>query len=320
VSGVSASDLSAEIAAMRRFNRFYTGRIALLNETLLESPFTLTEARVLFELGTHEDSSAGALAETLSLDPGYLSRILQDFSSRRLITRQRAAEDARRAKLALTAKGRKVFRDLDRKSQRSVGEMIAPLPAAERRRLLAALRAVEAHLSAGPRTAAPRTDVPQILIRPHRIGDLGWAIERHGTLYAEEFGWNGEFEALVATLFARFATAHDPACEGFWVAEADGERVGCAFVVRNEHDLTAAQLRCLLVDPRGRGLGIGRLLVEHCLAFAKSAGYAKMILWTNDVLAAARRIYVGAGFDLVEESPHRSFGHDLVGQIWAKDL
>jgi GNAT superfamily N-acetyltransferase len=198
--------------------------------------------------------------------------------------------------------------------------MIAPLPAAERRRLLAALRAVEAHLSAGPRTAAPRTDVPQILIRPHRIGDLGWAIERHGTLYAEEFGWNGEFEALVATLFARFATAHDPACEGFWVAEADGERVGCAFVVRNEHDLTAAQLRCLLVDPRGRGLGIGRLLVEHCLAFAKSAGYAKMILWTNDVLAAARRIYVGAGFDLVEESPHRSFGHDLVGQIWAKDL
>jgi DNA-binding MarR family transcriptional regulator/GNAT superfamily N-acetyltransferase len=345
VIGVSRTGLSAEIAAIRRFNRFYTGRIALLNETLLDSPFTLTEARVLFELGTRQDSSAGALAETLSLDPGYLSRILQDFSGRRLITRQRAAEDARRAKLALTAKGRKVFLDLDRKSQRSVGEMIAPLPAAERRRLLAAMRAVEAHLSAeprkaeprkagprkaGPRTAAPRTAAPrtaapctaapQILIRPHRIGDVGWAIERHGTLYAEEFGWNGEFEALVATLFARFAAAHDAARERFWMAEADGERVGCVFVVRSEHDPSAAQLRCLLVDPHGRGLGIGRLLVEHCLAFAKSAGYAKMILWTNDVLAAARRIYVGAGFELVEESPHRSFGHDLVGQIWAKDL
>src|SRR5580693_5059924 len=191
---------------MRRFNRFYTGRIALLNETLLDSPFTLTEARVLFELGTHESSSAGALAETLSLDPGYLSRILRDFSGRRLITRQRAAEDARCAKLALTAKGREVFLDLDRKSQRSVGEMIAPLPAAERGHLLAAMRTVERHLS-----AAPRTDAPQILIRPHRIGDVGWAIERHGTLYAEEFGWNGEFEALVATLFARFAAAHDAA-------------------------------------------------------------------------------------------------------------
>jgi DNA-binding MarR family transcriptional regulator/GNAT superfamily N-acetyltransferase len=315
VGGLSRTSLSAEIAAIRRFNRFYTGRIALLNETLLDSPFTLTEARVLFKLGTHESSSAGALAETLSLDPGYISRILRDFSGRRLITRQRAAEDARCAKLALTAKGREVFLDLDRKSQRSVGEMIAPLPAAERGHLLAAMRTVERHLS-----AAPRTDAPQILIRPHRIGDVGWAIERHGTLYAEEFGWNGEFEALVATLFARFAAAHDAACERFWVAEADGERVGCVFVVRNEHDRTAAQLRCLLVDRQGRGLGIGRLLVEHCLAFAKSAGYAKMMLWTNDVLSAARRIYIDAGFKLLEESPHHSFGRDLIGQIWAKDL
>ena len=198
---------------------------------------------------------------------------------------------------------------------RRIDAAIAPLPAAQRGRLLAAMRAVETHLS-----AAPRTDGPQISIRPHRIGDVGWAIERHGTLYAEEFGWNGEFEALVASLFARFAAAHDSARERFWVAEADGERVGCVFVVRNERDPTAAQLRCLLVDPRGRGLGIGRVLVEHCLAFAKSAGYAKIILWTNDVLAAARRIYVAAGFKLVEESPHRSFGHDLIGQIWSKDL
>jgi DNA-binding MarR family transcriptional regulator/GNAT superfamily N-acetyltransferase len=318
MSGVSGTSSSAQIAAIRRFNRFYTGRIALLNETLLDSSFTLTEARVLFELGTREPSSAGALVETLGLDPGYLSRILQDFSRLRLITRQRAPEDARRATIALTAKGRSVFLDLDRKSQRSVGEMIAPLAAAERERLLAAMHAIETHLSAAP--PARRTDAPQILIRSHRIGDVGWAIERHGTLYAEEFGWNGEFEALVATLFARFAASHDAAGERFWVAEADGERVGCVFVVRSEQDQTAAQLRCLLVDPRGRGLGIGRLLVEHCLAFAKSAGYAKMVLWTNDVLSAARRIYMHAGFELVEESPHHSFGCDLIGQTWAKRL
>jgi len=312
---LSRASLSAEIAAFRRFNRFYTGRIALLNETLLDSAFTLTEARVLFELGTRKDLTAGALISALGLDAGYLSRILQHFAERRLITRQRALEDARRSKLALTAQGRKAFLDLDRRSRRSVGGMIAPLTPAERVRLLGAVRAVETLLSGSPRPKSP-----EVLIRPHRIGDLGWAIERHGTLYMQEFGWNAEFEALVATLFARFATAHDPRAERFWVAEVDGERVGCVFVVRNENDPAAAQLRCLLVDPKGRGLGIGHRLVDQCLTFAKSVGYAKMMLWTNDVLAAARRIYVEAGFKLVEESPHRSFGHALVGQIWARDL
>jgi DNA-binding MarR family transcriptional regulator/GNAT superfamily N-acetyltransferase len=307
--------LNADIAAIRRFNRFYTRRIALLNERLLDSPFTLTQARVLFELGTHKYLTAGNLVETLGLDAGYVSRILQDFAERRLITRQRAVEDARRAKLTLSVKGRKAFSDIDRKSKRSVGDMIAPLSRVERERLLAAMCTVENQLS-GP---ALRTR-SNIVIRPHRIGDVGWAIERHGSLYAEEFGWNGEFEALVATLFARFATSQDPARERFWVAEADGERSGCVFVVRNEQDRRAAQLRCLLVDPKARGLGLGRRLVDRCLTFAKSAGYAKMILWTNDVLVAARRIYVAAGFDLIEESRHHSFGHDLVGQIWAKEL
>ena len=159
-----------------------------------------------------------------------------------------------------------------------------------------------------------------VAIRPYRVGDIGWAIERHGTLYAAEYGWNGEFEALAATLFARFATDHDPARERCWIAESGRERLGCVFVVRSERDASAAQLRCLLVDPKGRGLGIGRRLVDECLTFAKSAGYAKMMLWTNDVLISARRIYQAAGFTLVEESPHRSFGHDLVGQIWARDL
>ena len=312
---MSRNALQADVAAVRRFNRFYTGRIALLNETLLDSAFTLTQARVLFELGTRKDPSAAALLEELGLDPGYLSRILKEFADRRLVTRRRAAGDARRAVLALTARGRKLFLELDRRSRRSIGEMIAPLTRADRARLLGAMRTVESGLSGVARRGAPR-----VAIRPQRIGDIGWAIERHGTLYAREFGWNREFEALVATLFARFATAHDAACERLWVAEADGERVGCVFVVRNEHDRNAAQLRCLLVDPRARGLGIGRRLVERCLTFAKSAGYAKMMLWTNDVLAAARHIYVAAGFELIEESPHHSFGHDLVGQIWAREL
>lgn len=175
------------------------------------------------------------------------------------------------------------------------------------------MRTLESRLS---RPAGPAP----IVIRPHRIGDIGWAIERHATLYADECGWNGEFEALVATLFARFATSHDPACERCWIAESGSERLGCVFVVRNEREPGAAQLRCLLVDPKARGLGVGRRLVEECLAFAKSAGYAKMMLWTNDLLISARRIYQAAGFALVEESPHRSFGQDLIGQIWARDL
>jgi DNA-binding MarR family transcriptional regulator/N-acetylglutamate synthase-like GNAT family acetyltransferase len=312
---VSKARLQDDVAAIRRFNRFYTGRIALLDETLLDSAFTLTQARVLFELGTHRNSSAGALVEALGIDAGYLSRILQDFCDRRLITRQRAPADARRADLTLTARGRKVFADLDLRSRRSIGEMIAPLTRADRARLVGAMRAVESQLSEAPSRGAPK-----ILIRPYRIGDVGWAIERHGTLYAEELGWNGEFEALVATLFARFTTSHDASSERFWVAEVNGDRVGCVFVVRNERDATAAQLRCLLVDPKARGVGVGRRLVEKCLTFAKSAGYAKMMLWTNDVLVAARRIYVEAGFELIEESPHHSFGRDLVGQIWAKNF
>jgi DNA-binding MarR family transcriptional regulator/GNAT superfamily N-acetyltransferase len=314
------SELDEDIAAIRRFNRFYTERIALLNETLLDSPFTLAQARVLFELGTRKNLSAADLVDTLGLDPGYLSRILQDFKERRLVSSRRAEDDARRTKLSLTEKGRREFSTIDRRSRRSVAELIAPMSRDERRRVLGAMHTVEAHLSGASTGAAARSSVSSLLIRPHRIGDIGWAIERHGTLYAEEFGWNGEFEALVATLFARFATAHDEAFERCWIAEADGERLGCVFVVRNDRDASAAQLRCLLVDPKGRGLGIGRRLVEQCLTFAKSAGYAKMMLWTNDALAAARRIYEATGFVLVEESSHHSFGRDLKGQIWTKDL
>ncbi|HXC08474.1 MAG TPA: helix-turn-helix domain-containing GNAT family N-acetyltransferase [Steroidobacteraceae bacterium] len=308
-------DSVAQIEAVRRFNRFYTRRIGVLEEGLLNSPFTLAQARVLFELGTRESVTAGELIVMLGLDPGYLSRILQGFVNSRLLARKRSAEDRRRTELSLTAKGRRAFGEIDGRSRNTIGEMISPLSPAERERLLGAMHSLEKTLSWSGKTRDVATTV-----RPYRIGDVGWAIEQHGRLYAEEFGWNGEFEALVATLFARFATHHDPKAERFWVAEVDGERVGGVFVVRNERDPRAAQLRCLLVDPKGRGLGLGRRLVDECIHFAKSAGYERMLLWTNDVLVAARRIYEGAGFSLVEESPHHSFGHDLVGQIWERAL
>lgn len=307
--------MGAHVEAVRRFNRFYTRRIGVLEEGLLASPFTLAQARVLFELGTRHAVTAGQLVGLLGLDPGYLSRILQGFADARLVKRQRSTEDGRRAELSLTAKGRKAFGALDQASRQTIGAMIAPLSAIERGRLLAAMRTVIETLSDSGATRAAT-----IRVRPYGIGDVGWAIEAHGRLYAEEFGWNGEFEALVATLFARFATHHDPESEQFWVAEVDGERVGCVFVARNEQDPRAAQLRCLLVDPRARGLGLGRRLVEECIRFAKSAGYERMLLWTNDVLVGARRIYESTGFSLLEESPHHSFGHDLVGQTWARSL
>jgi len=309
------ADSGAEIEAVRRFNRFYTRQIGVLEEGLLASSFTLAQARVLFELGTRKRVTAGKLIDILGLDPGYLSRILQRFVDLRLITRERSNEDGRCSELALTARGRKAFGAIDRRSRNAIAEMITPISPARRLRLLDAMQTVERTLS---ESGAARGVT--IAVRPYRIGDVGWAIEQHGRLYAEEFGWNGDFEALVATLFARFATQHDPQSERFWVAEVDGERAGCVFLVRHEKDRRTAQLRCLLVTPRARGLGLGRRLVDECVSFAKSAGYEWMLLWSNDVLVAARRIYEGAGFSLVEESPHHSFGHDLVGQIWARPL
>jgi N-acetylglutamate synthase-like GNAT family acetyltransferase len=251
----------------------------------------------------------------LRLDAGYLSRILQEFADSGLVKRKPSPDDGRRAILSLTPNGRKKFTELDHQSRRRIGEMINPLSVPKRTQLLRGIRALQESLSALP-TSQERC----VSIRPYRVGDVGWAIERHGRVYSDEFGWNEEFEALVATLFARFASKHDPAAERFWVAEVDGERVGCVFMVRSEKDNNAAQLRCLLVDPRGRGLGVGRKLVDECIQFATSAGYRQIILWTNDVLIAARRIYEAAGFSLIEESAHHSFGHDLIGQYWSRSL
>lgn len=308
------STAKEHVDAVRSFNRFYTRQIGVLDEGLLDSSFTLTQARVLFELAHRSQATAKEIGDELDLDAGYLSRILRDFSKRRLIKRERSSADSRRIVLSLTPLGRKVFKTLDRNSQRATERMLSGLRSSDRQRLLASLSEVRNTLA----DEAPRSG--EIVLRTHRPGDVGWAIERHGQLYADEFGWNVEFEALVATLFASFATKHDASCERFWIAEIDGERVGCVFVVRNAEDSSTAQLRCLLVDPKARGKGVGRRLVQECIAFARAAGYAKMILWTNDVLVAARKIYEAEGFRLVAEDHHHSFGHDLVGQTWSRDL
>lgn len=305
--------LSSQAEAVRSFNRFYTRQIGVLDEGLLASPFTLTQARVMFELGTRKTATASEVGELLGLDAGYLSRILQGFIAEGLVARQPSKEDGRQWLLSLTAEGRKTFRTLDRASHKLTAAHLSRLSEPARHRLLVSMSEVQRLLS-------PANTHGEVVIRPHRIGDIGWAIERHGQLYADEFNLNEEFEALVAMLFAQFATKHDPAKERMWVAEVDGERVGCVFVVRNAEDPTAAQLRCLLVDPKARGLGIGKQLVDTCIAFATDAGYAKMMLWTNDFLVSARRIYQAAGFTLVSEEPHHSFGHDLVGQVWARAL
>ena len=306
---------AAEVDAVRAFNRYYTRRIGVLQEDLLDSPFPLTQARVLYELAQHEPVAARTIGEALGLDAGYLSRILQAFARTGLVEKARSGDDARSYLLRLTAQGREAFARLDRSSHEAIERMLAALPPLRRARLLRAVAEIETALS--PQT---QSDAQRLTVREYGIGDLGWAIERHGRLYAEEYGWNGEFEALVAKLFADFANDHDRERERCWIAELDGERVGCVFVIRNRDHTDTAQLRCLLVDPRGRGLGVGRRLVETCLDFARAAGYRRMRLWTNDILVAARRIYEGCGFRLVEQYPHHSFGHDLTAQVWERDL
>ncbi|NUO76358.1 MAG: bifunctional helix-turn-helix transcriptional regulator/GNAT family N-acetyltransferase [Lysobacter sp.] len=306
---------TAQVDAVRAFNRYYTRRIGVLREGLLDSGYSLTQARVLFELAQREPVAARAIGDALELDPGYLSRILQGFVDAGLIAKTRSEQDARSYVLTLSPRGREAYAQLDRSSHRLTADMLAPLSPPQRDRLLHAFADIERALSPQTLPAAQR-----LLIRERGIGDLGWAIERHGRLYADEYGWNQDFEALVAQLFADFASQHDPQRERCWIAELDGERVGCVFVVRNQEQADTAQLRCLLVDPRARGLGVGGRLVDTCLTFARAAGYARMRLWTNDILTGARRIYEQRGFHLVEQYPHHSFGHDLVGQIWERAL
>jgi len=299
--------VAAVVPAVRRFNRFYTRRIGVLRAGHLDSPFTLAEVRVLYEIAHRDGVTAAALGRDLDLDPGYLSRMLAALARRRLIARARSATDARRSLLSLTARGRAQFAALDARQGDETRALVADLPAVDRGRLVGAMQTIEGLLAQEPRSAR-RT------IRATRPGDLGWILHRHGALYAEEYGWDERFEALVARVVADYLEHHDPARERCWVAELDGRIVGSVMLVAKSR--TVAKLRLLLVEPSARGLGVGTRLVAECVAFARAAGYRKVTLWTNDLLHAARRIYQRAGFELVESAPHDLFGSGLIGQTW----
>jgi DNA-binding MarR family transcriptional regulator/N-acetylglutamate synthase-like GNAT family acetyltransferase len=305
---MSAAAFNHRIATVRRFNRFYTQKIGVLEEGLLQSRFSLTEARVLYELAHRDRPAASELARELHLDPGYLSRILRSFRRQGLIDRARAAGDGRRSHLSLTTEGETAFAPLDKRSRDEIAALLAPLTERAQRRLIAAMRGIEQLLDPVP----AREEA--FVLRPPQPGDIGWVAARHGAIYAAEYGFGSRFEALVAEIAAGFVTHLDPHRERCWIAEKDGEPVGSVFLVKDTDSV--AKLRLLLVEPTARGLGIGQLLVEECVGFARAAGYRKITLWTQSVLTAARRIYQAAGFDLVRTEPHHSFGHDLVGEYW----
>jgi len=304
--------LQPRVEAVRRFNRFYTQKIGVLPHGVLRSPFSLAEARVLFELAYHQNPTASELARELGLDPGYLSRILFGFEKRGLMDRKPSPSDRRQSFLRLTNKGKEAFALLDARSKDEIGALLNNLSSANQSRLIEAMHTIEGLLGAPPETKAP------YLLRSHQPGDMGWVVHRHGVLYTQEYAWDEQFEALVAGIVAKFIQRYDPKKERCWIAEKDGEIVGSAFLVKKSK--TVAKLRLLLVEPKARGLGLGTRLVGECVRFARQAGYRKVMLWTNSVLYAARHIYEKAGFRLMERNPHHSFGHDLVGETWELKL
>ena len=304
--------LAAEVEALRRFNRFYTRRIGVLEEGLLGSGFSLTEARLIYEIATRDGVTAALLARELGLDPGYLSRTIAGLAKRRILERARADGDARRRTLVLGARGREAFARLDAGSSAAMAEILAPLAGEARRQLLGALARIAALLGDTPARTEP------YLLRPHRPGDMGWIIRRHAELYHQELGWDASFEAFVADIAAAFLKSFDATRDCCWIAEQEGDNVGSVCLVKVSAE--TAKLRLLLVEPRARGLGIGARLVAEALAFARRAGYAKVTLWTNDSLHAARRLYERAGFVLIAEEPYRRFGRELVGQTWQRLL
>jgi len=309
---MAGSELARRIDTVRRFNRFYTRRIGVLREDLLGSPYSLAEARLIYELAHRDRPTAAEVGRDLTLDAGYLSRLLRGLERSGVLSRTRSATDGRRNHLALTAKGRRAFATLNAQSNKDVAALLEGLPDPQQRGLVSALETVEMVLGARPAPGVP------FLLRTHQPGDLGWVIGRHGALYAQEYGWDETFEALVGEIAARFIRNFDPKRERCWIAERDGCNVGSVCLVRKS--ATVAQLRLLIVEPDARGLGIGRRLVSECERFARRAGYRKIVLWTNDILDAARHLYEEAGYRLVKEEPHHSFGHDLVGQYWELKL
>jgi DNA-binding MarR family transcriptional regulator/N-acetylglutamate synthase-like GNAT family acetyltransferase len=296
---------SRQISAVRAFNRDYTRRIGVLGQGMLDSPYSLTQARVLYEIEHRPGVTATALATDLRLDAGYLSRIVRGFESRGLLRRERADQDARNQYLRLTAAGRRAYRPLERGSQEQVRDMLAQLDEPRRTEVVAAMRSIREAFAPPVRPLRLRAPAP---------GDLGWVVERHGALYAREFRWGAGFEGLVAGIVADFDRASDPARERCWIATQAGRRLGCVFVVRD--DDATARLRLLLVESQARGLGLGRRLVAECLGFARAAGYQRMVLWTHRNLSAARHLYAQAGFRLMQSEPRHSFGQDVVSEIW----
>jgi len=293
---------------VRQFNRFFTRQIGVLREGLLHSPYPLTDARILFELGQCNQVTASRLGRELGLDAGYLSRILARLEQQGLLDKVRSENDGRQLLVSLTAAGREAFALLDQRSREEVSEMLEDLSEEDQQRLLKAMQTIESVLSSGFKFSEP------FVLRPHEPGDMGWVAHRHGVLYAQEYGWDEHFEALVAQIVAEFINNYNPGRERCWIAEIDGEIIGSVFVVQSSE--TVAKLRLLLVEPKARGLGLGTRLVEECIRFAQRRGYQKLILWTNSILLEARHIYKKTGFKLVAEEAHHSFGHDLIGETW----
>src|SRR5579864_5962568 len=301
------------LAAVRRFNRFYTRQIGLLEEGLLDSDFSLTQGRILYEMANRTRTMAVELCKDLGLDAGYLSRILAGFQKAGLIEKTESPNDALQTLLSLTKKGRKAFEPLNARSNEQVSTMMGKLAPAKQAELVEAMRTIESVLS-------PEDElVESYLLRPHRPGDMGWVVQRHGLLYYQEYGYDERFEALVAGIVSEFVEKFDPARDRCWIAERDGENVGSVFVVKKSQSV--AKLRLLFVDPSARGLGIGKRLVEECLRFARDAGYKKIMLWTQSELCAARRIYENAGFKLMGREKHQNWGRkDLIAETWELKL
>ena len=304
-------DSDGQISAVRSFNRFYTRKLGVLDQQLLKTPFSLSEARVLYELANGENLAAKEIGIELGLDPGYLSRIIQNFDENGLITRKPLSSDRRQYQLSLTAKGRQAFAKLDRSSHDDVAAMLATLPRGDSERLIGAMAVIE-------RLLGTPSGSPPAILRGPRPGDMGWVVQSHGSLYASEYGFDSSFEGLVAEIAAKFLSSFDASRERCWIAEIDDAQVGSIFLVRHTDDV--AKLRLLLVDPAGRGQRLGRRLVGECVAFGRQYGYRKITLWTQSILVAARGIYQDAGFVLVATEPHRSFGQSLIGETWEREL
>jgi len=301
------------VAAVRRFNRFYTRQIGVLRRNYLDSPYSLGEMRVLYELAHGGARTATDIGRALDLDAGYLSRVLRNFEKRGLISRKTSDKDARQSHLTLTARGRKVYAPFEQRSQDNIGAMIGKLGADAQARLVGAMTTIESLL------AAPEQPAPSYILREPRYGDFGWIVSRHAGLYFEEYGWGEPFEGLCAQIVADFVNKFDAERERCWIAEMNGENVGCVMLVKDDEP-GVARVRLLLVDPKARGLKLGTRLVDECVSFARAAGYKKITLWTHSVLTAARHVYEKAGFTLTSSEPRHTWGKDVVAEFWDLDL